>query len=252
VLGVDGRVVPITDRRDVAVLVLHGLTGTPLDVRPVTDALVADGYTVSAPLLPGRGTRPADMDELSWEDWMRAALAAYDELVRDHRRVAVGGLSAGGTMALDLALRRRPAALLLFGTALAMANRFAYVTPYLWRFVRSWPSPTSDMVDLNAGAACYDPVPLRAVAELIAGISRVRGRLAEINCPALVAHAIDDRLVPVAYARDLAARLGGPVWPLFLERTGHAITVDVRRDEVAAASVAFLRDALEAPARRTA
>src|SRR5437660_247368 len=83
------------------------------------------------------------------------------------RRVAVGGLSAGGTMALDLALRRRPAALLLFGTALAMANRFAYVTPYLWRFVRSWPSPASDMVDLNAGAACYDPVPLRAVAELI-------------------------------------------------------------------------------------
>src|SRR5256712_11956818 len=253
VFAMAARLRPVRSRRrDAAVLLLHGLTGTPQDMRSVADALADDGYTVSVPLLPGRGTCPADMDCLAWDDWMSCALAAYDDLAAGHREVIVGGLSAGATMALDLAPRRKPAALLLFATALAIRNRFAYLTPYVWRVVRSWPSPASDMVDLNAGAACYDPVPLRAVAELIAGISRVRGRLAEITCPALVAHAIDDRLVPVAYAHDLAMRLGGPVWPLFLEGTGHAITVDVRRDEVAAASVAFLRDALEAPARRTA
>src|SRR5437588_11627070 len=118
---------PSAERRDVAVLLLHGLTGTPLDMRPIADALVADGYTVSAPLLPGRGTRPADMETLSWEDWMSGALSAYDDLQAGHREIVVGGLSAGGTMALDLALRRRPAALLLYGTALALANRFAYL-----------------------------------------------------------------------------------------------------------------------------
>jgi carboxylesterase len=232
----------IRGRRDAAVLLLHGLTGSPLDVRSVQDALVAEGYTVSAPLLPGRGTCPSDMYGLCWEDWMTSALAAYDELAVDHREVIVGGLSAGGTMALDLALRRKPAALLLYATAMAMGNRFAYLAPYVWRVVRTWPSPPSDLLDLSVGAKCYDPAPVRAVAELIAGIARVRGRLREIACPALVAHAVADRLVPVAHARYLAERLGGEVRTMYLEGSGHAITVDVRRREVAEASLAFLRE----------
>src|SRR5439155_590120 len=60
-------------RRDAAVLLLHGLTGTPVDMHYMKDALVAEGYTVSSPLLPGRGTRPEDMFSLCWEDWMSAA-----------------------------------------------------------------------------------------------------------------------------------------------------------------------------------
>jgi carboxylesterase len=236
-------------RRDGAVLLLHGLTGTPVDMHYMAEALVADGYTVSAPLLPGRGTRPSDMFGLCWEDWMSSALAAYDELARDHESVVVGGLSAGATMTLDIALRRAPSAVVLYATALGMSNPIAYLAPYVWRVIKQVPSPASDLVDLNAGAQCYDPAPVRAVAELLHGIGLVRRRLGEIRCPALVAHAVHDRLVPVRYAHDLAGRLGGPVTTLFLEGTGHAITVDARRRDVAQASVAFLRQAIAAPQR---
>src|SRR2546423_5663139 len=114
-------------RRDAAVLLLHGLTGTPVDMHYMKDALVADGYTVSTPLLPGRGTRPSDMFDLCWEDWMSSALDSYDELARDHENVVVGGLSAGATMALDIALRRKPSAVLLCATALGMGNPIAYL-----------------------------------------------------------------------------------------------------------------------------
>jgi carboxylesterase len=238
-----------TGRRDPAVLLLHGLTGTPVDMHYLQNALVADGYTVSAPLLPGRGTRPSDMFGLCWEDWMSSALTAYDELARDHENVIVGGLSAGATMTLDVALRRKPSALLLNATALGMSNPIAYLAPYVWRVIKQVPSPASDLVDLNAGAKCYDPAPVRAVAELIHGIGLVRQRLGEIRCPALVAHAVSDRLVPVRYAHELAARLGGPVTTLYLEGTGHAITVDARRRDVADASLAFLRQAIVTPQR---
>jgi carboxylesterase len=236
-------------RRDAAVLLLHGLTGTPVDMHYMKDALVADGYTVRAPLLPGRGTRPSDMFSLCWEDWMSAALAEYDDLARDHEDVIVGGLSAGATMTLDIALRRNPRAVLLCATALGMGNPIAYLAPYVWRVIKQVPSPASDLVDLNAGAKCYDPAPVRAVAELIHGIGLVRRRLGEIRCPALVAHAVNDRLVPVRYARELATRLGGPVTTLYLDGTGHAITVDARRREVAEASIAFLRESVALPLR---
>ncbi len=236
-------------RRDAAVLLLHGLTGTPVDMHYMKDALVAEGYTVSAPLLPGRGTRPSDMFGLSWEDWMSSALAEYDKLARDHEDVIVGGLSAGATMTLDIALRRKPSAVLLFATALGMGNPIAYLAPYVYRVLKQVPSPASDLVDLNAGAKCYDPAPVRAVAELLHGIGLVRRRLGEIRSPALVAHAVTDRLVPVHYAHELAGRLGGPVTTLYLDGTGHAITVDARRHEVAEASIAFLRQAIAVPER---
>jgi carboxylesterase len=236
-------------RRDAAVLLLHGLTGTPVDMHYMRDALVAEGYTVSTPLLPGRGTRPSDMFGLCWEDWMSSALASYDDLARNHEEVIVGGLSAGATMTLDIALRRKPAAVLLCATALGIGNRIAYLAPYVYRVIKQVPSPASDLVDLNAGAKCYDPAPVRAVAELIHGIGLVRRRLGEINCPALVAHSNTDRLVPVRYAHELAARLGGPVTTLYLDGTGHAITVDARRREVAEASIAFLRQVIAVPQR---
>jgi carboxylesterase len=192
------------------------------------------------------------MDRLCWEDWMCSALRAYDDLARDHREVIVGGLSAGGTMALDIALRRRPSGLLLYGTALAIGHRLAYLAPYVWRVIRTWPSPASDLVDQSLGARCYDPAPVRAVGELIAGISRVRRRLGEITCPALVAHAVADRFVPIAHARELAACLGGSVRTLFLDGTGHAITVDARRGDVADASIAFLRQMISVTELRPA
>lgn len=239
-------------RPEKAALLLHGLTGTPLDVGPLATALADEGYTVSAPLLPGRGTCPADMYRLCWDDWMSFAVERYDELAADHREVVVGGLSAGATMALELALRRRPAALLLNATALGMGSRLAYLAPFVWRVIRAWPSPPSDLVDASIGAKCYDPAPVRAVAELIVGIGRVRRRLSEITCPALVAHSLSDALVPVAHARALAERLGGPVRTLFLEGTGHAITVDARRNDVVSASLTFLHEHLDRTVLRSA
>src|SRR2546430_17496291 len=114
--GPGRSVLPV--RRDAAVLLLHGLTGTPVDMHYMKDALVADGYRVSSPLLPGRGTRPEDMFSLSWVDWMSAALDAYDDFARDHEGVIVGCFSGGSTMALDFSLRRKRCAVLLYATAL--------------------------------------------------------------------------------------------------------------------------------------
>src|SRR2546428_13522277 len=136
-----------SNRRDAAVLLLHGLTGTPVDMQYLKGALVADGYTVNVPLLPGRGTRPSDMFGLCWEDWMSSALAAYDDLARDHENVVVGGLSAGATMSLDIALRRKPSAVVLCATALGRGNPIAYLAPYVWRVIKEVPSPASDLVD---------------------------------------------------------------------------------------------------------
>ena len=232
------------DRRE-AVLLLHGLTGVPNELHVLGGAIAADGYPVHIPLLPGRGSVPRDMDRLSWEDWMEAAVDAYDALARDHDAVIVGGLSAGGTMSLDLALRRPVRALLLYAAAITVSHRFAYLAPYGWRVIRRWPSPGSvrrdDRSDGPGGdTSTYDPIPIRAVAELVHGMRRVRPRLGAITAPALVLHAAGDRYVPAASGREIADRLGGPVELGILTGDGHAITAGQDRDVVAARTRAFL------------
>ena len=43
------------------VLCLHGLTGTPFEVRPLAEALGTAGYTVEVPLLAGHGATLRDL-----------------------------------------------------------------------------------------------------------------------------------------------------------------------------------------------
>ena len=44
-----------------AVLLLHGFTGSPWEVRPLGESLAARGFHVLAPQLPGHGTTPEAM-----------------------------------------------------------------------------------------------------------------------------------------------------------------------------------------------
>lgn len=229
--------IDIAGTGDAAVLLLHGLFGTPNELHVLGGQLAAAGYAVRIPLLPGRGVATSELDGLSWEDWMRAAVAEFDALAATHARVAVAGLSAGGTMALDLALRRPAGALLLFAAALTLRHRATALAPYLWRVVRRWPRATAPV----GAPGRFERAPVRAIGELVTGMRRVRAALGLITAPALVAHATGDPLVPVSSAYRIARELGGPVDLLLLEGAGHAITASTHRDRIGAASLAHLR-----------
>src|SRR5882757_3700158 len=88
-----------------AVLVLHGITGTPYEVRPIAEALGRAGWSVQAPMLAGHGLTLGDLAVTTWPDWLASAEAALDLLsaASGGRPVAVVGFSMGGLLALRLA-----------------------------------------------------------------------------------------------------------------------------------------------------
>ncbi len=60
-----------------AALLVHGLSDSPYSMRALADTLYAQGYYVLALRLPGHGTIPAGLTDVSWRDWYAAvALAA--------------------------------------------------------------------------------------------------------------------------------------------------------------------------------
>lgn len=85
---------------NIGILLLHGWTSPPDELRPLADYLNSFGYSVSAPLLTGHGTRPEDLKGVTWRDWFRDSQKALEELKKRVDKVFVGGISMGGNLAM--------------------------------------------------------------------------------------------------------------------------------------------------------
>ena len=114
-----------------ACLLLHGFTGSPWEMRPVGEALAARGLHVRAIQLPGHGTTPEALLDVTHRDWLLAATQGLAAL-RHHRRVFVAGLSMGALLALELAARH-PAH--VHGLAL-MAPAIQFPGAHMWLLKR--------------------------------------------------------------------------------------------------------------------
>ena len=87
-------------------LLIHGFTGAPPEMRLVADYLNQRGVTISAPLLPGHGTTVQDMNRCRWTDWTDHVQQALSDLQKRCQTAFVGGLSMGSLLALFLAADR--------------------------------------------------------------------------------------------------------------------------------------------------
>lgn len=224
-----------------AALLLHGLTGTPFELRPVADRLARAGVRCLAPLLPGHESAEA-LARTSWLDWVggaRDALAALGET----RRTMVVGSSMGALVACVLAAENpgRVDGIALLAPALELqpagklAGWLARTTPVA-RFIPQIPKAGgSDVGDPAARAAnpCLPSIPFRAVGELLAFQSHVDALLPRVRCPALVEAGALDGTVTVAGARRMAGRLGGGARFVTLPRSRHLVAIDFERDRVA-------------------
>ncbi len=243
---------------DRGVLLVHGFTGTPFEMRFLGQRLHERGMTVVGMCLPGHTTSPAELDRTSWTDWYAAVERAYESLAGRCRRVAVVGQSLGGLLCLHLAAARGAdlpavvslaAPLTLFSgpRALIATLRRAPALTSLLRPIRK--RGGSDVADLamKARNPSYPVIPLRALVELDRVRAAVRAELAAVSSPLLVVHAIQDHVAPFRSLAEMAARVGSrQVRKVILPRSYHLIAIDLERERVAAEVGAFLEAPLGA------
>ncbi|MDG2333605.1 MAG: alpha/beta hydrolase [Myxococcota bacterium] len=232
----------------VGVLCVHGLTGTPYEVRPLGLALAARGMRARGPLLPGHGTRPEELAALGYASWVGAVEAEYRALRDGHEWVAVLGLSLGGLLTLELASRERPDAIAVIGTPLALRPPIPQLIP-LAKYIKPMlaKGEGSDIRDPAARARHpgYKQMPLASVHELVRLQRRVSGRLGEVRSPALVAHGAHDRTADPRDAQRIFRELGSSVKEeLICPESGHVVPVDVDGPWLAERVADFIADQL--------
>jgi len=231
--------------------VLHGLTGHPDEMRPLAEALAAEGFAVHVPRLAGHATDVADLARTSWSDWFRSATRGFEALAAEVPRVAVAGLSMGSLLALHLAATRAEVAgLVCAATPIRLADwrtrlvPLAAQIPALRRRLALIPKRGGpDVSDPAARAASpsYRATPLVAVHEMLRLRGMVVRELPWITQPTLVLHGRYDRTVRTSSVRVLRRRLRSRVVETHvLQRSAHVLTVDVDRDEIGRVVADFL------------
>jgi carboxylesterase len=234
------------------VLLVHGFTGTPFEVRLLGERLHERGLTVVGLRLPGHGTSAAELDRTRWTDWAAHVEGELDRLRERCARVAIVGQSLGGLLSLHLAARRGhdlaavaslAAPLWLFRAPRALVAALRRVPPLgaALRPIRK--RGGSDVADLamRIRNPSYPVIPLRALVELDRAREAIRAELPRVRVPLLLVHAIQDHVAPYSSMAEIAARVGSSeIHTLTLPRSYHVVAIDLERERVAAAVGGFL------------
>jgi carboxylesterase len=225
-----------------AALCLHGLTGTPYEVRPLGEALAKDGIRARGPALPGHNATPEQLAPLPYSAWLEAARAELEALRVEHHRVFAVGLSMGGLLALALAAEGRPDAIAVVGTPLRFRAPLPQLIPIAKRLRPMLPKKLgSDIRDPAARARhpSYPVMPLESVHQIIRLQKMVREGLSQIRVPTLVAHGRHDSTASLRDARTIHQQVSGSEL-LVLENSAHVVPVDYDGSKLAAAVSEFL------------
>lgn len=228
-----------------AALCLHGLTGTPYEVRPVAEALCARGVRAKGPWMAGHEGGVEALSRTSHEEWLDLARAELRALKAEHERVFLVGMSMGGLVSLRLAQTEGVDALVVVGAPLVLAPPIPQLLPLFRLFVSARPKTPGSSDIQEPGARERHPgveaMPMASVSELIRLQSKVIADLEKIEAPILVAHGRLDRTARPRDAARIHAEVGSLDKELFyLERSGHVATVDYDGPALARAAADFL------------
>jgi carboxylesterase len=250
---------------EAAVLLIHGLTGTPVEMQAVGRGLAGKGLSVYGMQLPGHCGSEAELLRTGWRDWYRGVEEAWREVSLRHRDVFVAGLSMGALMAMHLSAQNpgRIRGLGLYSTTLIYDGwaipKLAFLLPLFlrtpiaarYRFIENYPYGIkndrlrqvihSAMVSGQSDAAGNLGMLGRSLRELRQLIGIVKREMPAIKTPALVLQAREDDVTSPRNAEYLERYLGGEVRVEYLEDCYHMITIDQQRDDVIDLSADFFR-----------
>jgi carboxylesterase len=238
----------------VSALLVHGLTGTPYEMRYLGEQLAAGGVRVLGVKLAGHAGTPEELGATTHQNWYESVVIGCERLRTYGDPIVVVGLSMGGVLATRLAVDQGEAL-----SAVVLLSP-AFFLPYWQRAalaaIRKL-GPLTGMIYLrsSAGADIHDAaarqihpsariMPLSAALSLCELSAIVRPRVSRLMQPTMLMHSRADHTCPFdKNVEFLMANLGSVRKRLVaLEESYHVITVDTEKERVAAEVTGFIRE----------
>ena len=209
------------------VLLIHGFTASPWEVRKVGEALAEEGITVFAPLLAGHGTSMKEMKETTWEDWYQSANESYNLLKGFVDCVYVAGESTGGTLALMLAQDHDVCGVITIGGAVFpndWRTNFAWLIKY---FISYMPRELNE----EEKPYYYEKRPVASIAELVEMIYVMKKGIGDVEEPILIMHSLNDETIKPESAHYIMENVGSENKTLKIFEDGNHVLVRGKKQE---------------------
>lgn len=249
----------------VGVLLVHGLTGTPMELRQIAKGLAKRGCTVYVPTLIGHCGTDDDLKATKWHQWYESARKTYLGVRARHEKVFVGGLSMGAVLSMHMAAEfPEIAGLMLYSTTLRydgwnipkaivllpFVMPIPFIGVHLCGFKESFPYGIKDdrlraVVERQMKAGESSEAGLLTMSGLVVRelrrmIAVVKTEMPSIKTPALVMHSDNDDIASSKNADYVEQHLGGPVTKVLLDDCYHMITVDKQYKTVVSMTADFI------------
>lgn len=259
------------------VLLIHGLTGTPTEMRIVAKGLNKAGFTVYGMQLAGHCGDENDLCQTTWQDWYQSVEQAADFLATKVDNLFVAGLSMGAVLSLKLAADRpeQIKAVGVYGVTfyydgwsipfwakhgffllkyLKKFNLFQKTTfneqpPYGLKDERIRATISESMLGGDSAAAGLAGNPFPALAEMQYLVKQVKQQLSQITSPCLIIHSSDDDIANIDTNAGLVQKsVKGPTKFIKLDESYHLITIDRERRTVINETVSYFNQVINEPA----
>ncbi|MFQ1007456.1 alpha/beta hydrolase [Gilliamella apicola] len=256
------------------VLLIHGLTGTPNEMRILANGLHKAGFTVYAIQLAGHCGTEADLCKTSWQDWYQSVQDGADYLAQHVDNVFVAGLSMGALLALKLASDRpeqikgvgvlaptfcydgwsiplwakKTFCFLVFYKKIGIFQKVSFIEkpPYGIKDKRIRAVISQKMLSGDAASAGLAGNPFPALAEMQLLAKNVKAQLPKIVSPCLIMHSGNDDVANIeTNAKLVEKHVSGPKKLVILNDSYHLITIDRQRREVIKECITYFNNIAE-------
>ena len=235
---------PFTYKRgDKAVLLLHGFTGSTIDVRKLGKYLSERGFTVHAPLYKGHGIDPKELVQTGPEDWWQDVIGGYNFLREEgYEDIAVAGVSLGGVFSLKVGMELPVKGIVSMCAPVKEKNRedfYQRVLNYA-RGYKKFEGKEEALITEEMMEFAQTPMPsLRNLQHLIL---ETGNRLHLITSPIFILQGCLDAQLYIESAQLIYENVTTKVKQIkWYEHSGHIITLDKEQERVNEDVYTFLK-----------
>lgn len=242
----DGNSFLLEGTNGVCVILVHGFTATTVEVRPIAEFLHAEGYSVAAPLLPGHGTTPEDLNKQTWENWIDSVSDIVRQCKIDHKTIFIGGESMGGLITCYMAaLWEDISGIMLYSPALKV-DKLGF-SKYIKFFKKEIPKKSTEGTSEKDKFPWqgYRVNPTQAAYQMYLLQQFTRKKLKHINQPAIIFQGKFDKTISPDGPKSIYNNINSTHKEfVFLENSEHCVLLDKDFKYLARKTSEFLKSTL--------
>lgn len=231
------------------VLLVHGWTSTPYEVRRLGKYLNENGYTVSGIQLKGHGTVPQDLENVRWADWLEDVKKGFEELKQKCPKVFIGGTSIGSSLAMKF-VEENPdvAGLVLMATPYRLRFEkqviyFANILKGFRKYRKKFYPPTFGLSTTITRLISYQTYPITSALETFELIREARKNLGKITQPCLIMQSTHDHIVEKDSIDKIYSQIGSKIKRKeYIEKAYHTFISDTKNQHIFQDILYFLEE----------